>query len=97
MITIQQVPIRHGDYSVPCPVCSPHRTKTRARCLGIKNDGTCVIYHCFHCGIKGKLQLEARNEFDRICKRKKVEGRGTARARTGRIREGRAKVGRDSI
>lgn len=58
------VQLRSGKklHTLPCPECSPGRTKKKDPCLTINNEEGNRWYKCNHCGWKGSLELDERFE-----------------------------------
>lgn len=93
MLTIKDFWRVEGEYMQPCPICSPHRKKKKAKCLGVKRDGDFIIYNCLHCGEHGKIQVGGDYEFNKVRREQEVKNRTRVRTRVQRVRERRSRLG----
>ena len=41
---------------IRCPACSDSRKKSDAKTLGVMVEEDRIVYHCFHCGVKGAIR-----------------------------------------
>lgn len=48
---------RVGQHKEKCPFCSHLRKKKHERTLSVMNDGSVLVYNCWHCNEAGKIDL----------------------------------------
>jgi len=97
MITVKDFWRLTGEYMQPCPVCSPHRKKKKAKCFGVKREDNYIIYNCFHCGEHGKIQVGGDYETSRVCEGKKIRTRVVVRQGRKRVLPRQRNMDRNTI